>query len=130
MPRWISNNSRFILYALANSSWILMTTLYRLVSPRINLSTCYSKGCYKGIAFYRALTAATHMYYRVSISSCGSVLFFVTFQLDAVAKWDSETRTMMFARDNYANSQDFEIFIQYSHDGESSRKSWRDIPTG
>lgn len=57
--------------------------------------------------------------------SCGSVFFLVTFQLDAAAKWDSETRTTMFARDNYADSQDFEILIQYSRTGGGS--SWKKI---
>lgn len=121
---WISNNSRLILYALANSSWILMTTLYRLLAADQALNLLFQRNsvlsCTHG--------TATHMYYRVSILTCGSVLFLVTFQLAATARWDSETRTTMFARDTYANSQDFEILIQYSRGGGSSWKSWRDIP--
>jgi len=99
---------------------------YTGCSPRIKLSTCYSKG----IAFYRAPTAVTHTYYRVSILSCGirSLPRYISIGCCSEMRFWNKNDTML-TRDNYGDSQDFEILIQYSRSGGSSGwKSWRNIP--
>jgi len=106
--RWISDSSRFILYALANSSWILMTTLYRLLLPRIKLlSTCYSKG----IAFYRCTDGGyAYVLYRVSIlfrgiSFSSSLHFNWALQRNEILRNKNDTRRC--ARDNYGGFPGF-----------------------
>lgn len=97
---------RLILYALANSSWILMTTLYRslaadqalnLLFQRNSVLSC-THGCYAYVLSSTDLALRIRSLPRyVSIECCGEMGF---------------RNKTMFARGNYADSQDSQILIR------------------